>query len=29
MREILHQTFANALSLLRAGEPIVEITDAA
>ena len=29
MREILHQTFANAHSLLRAGEPIVEITDAA
>ena len=28
MRDILRQTFANALLLLRQGEPIVEITDA-
>ena len=28
MRDILGQTFANALLLLRQGEPIVEITDA-
>ena len=29
MREILTQTFANALALLREGEPFVEIADAA
>ena len=28
MHDILRQTFANALLLLRQGEPIVEITDA-
>ena len=28
MRDILRQTFANTLLLLRQGEPIVEITDA-
>ena len=29
MRDILQQTLANALVLLREGEPYVEITDAA
>ena len=29
MREILRQTLANALRLLREGEPFVEVTDAA
>ena len=29
MREILNRTFADALSLLQAGEPLVEVTDAA
>ena len=28
MREILHRNFSDALSLLRAGEPLVEVTDA-